>query len=265
MSSQPSATPQRRHAISPSQTACVGRPTLEALAYACHAYGQTTSYDNSYRQLLDRTGGHVDLTDSAHRAAVLKWLNQWGCRQFKVVDHPLASSEMQAWYTECQHLLPEVGKALVDCSVAEVWHIGQAYALLRERQACTRKRDGFPEAVRFGPTGASKVLFAVRPQAAIPWDAPERKALRFDDSDRGYIAYLGHAQGILRALSPACRRYGIQLADLPMLLGRREATPAKLVDEYYWATVTREVAIPDEAKLRTWFANLVQKHRQARS
>ena len=146
---------------------------------------------------------------------------------------------MQAWYTECQHLLPEVGKALVDCSVAEVWHIGQAYALLRERQACTRKRDGFPEAVRFGPTGASKVLFAVRPQAAIPWDAPERKALRFDDSDRGYIAYLRQAQGILRALSPACRRYGIQLADLPTLLGRREATPAKLVDEYYWATVTR--------------------------
>ena len=172
---------------------------------------------------------------------------------------------MQAWYTECQHLLPEVGKALVDCSVAEVWHIGQAYALLRERQACTRKRDGFPEAVRFGPTGASKVLFAVRPQAAIPWDAPERKALHLDDSGRGYIAYLGHAQGILRALSPACRRYGLQLADLPMLLGRREATPAKLVDEYYWATLRDTVAIPDEAMLRTWFTNLVQKHRQARN
>lgn len=242
-----------------------GTPTLEALAYACRTYGQTTSYDSSYRQLLDKTGGHVDLTDSAHRDAVLVWLNQWGCRQFKVADHPLASSEMQAWYTECQHLLPEVGKALVDCSVAEVWHIGQAYALLRERQACTRKRDGFPEAVRFGPTGASKVLFAVRPQAAIPWDKPERDALRFDDSDRGYIAYLRHTQGILRALSPACRRYGIRLADLPDVLGRDEATPAKLVDEYYWATVTRKVAIPDEAMLRRCFTNLVQKRQQARN
>jgi hypothetical protein len=166
--------------VPPTATAAANeKPTLEALAYACHWYDQITSGDSSYRRLVAETGGHVDLANSAHRSCSTQaWLNRSGCRQFKVVDHPLASSEMQAWYTECQHLLPEVGKALVDCSVAEVWHIGQAYALLRERQACTRKRDGFPEAVRFGPTGASKVLFAVRPQAAIPWDAPERKALR---------------------------------------------------------------------------------------
>jgi hypothetical protein len=252
--------------VPPTATAAANeKPTLEALAYACHWYDQITSGDSSYRRLVAETGGHVDLANSAHRSAVLAWLNRSGCRQFKKADHPLASSELQAWWTKCEHLLPEVGKPLVDCTALEVGNIGEAYAVLKEKQACTRVVGGTRQLVTFGHTGASKALFTTRPQAAMPWDNPERKALRFDESGGGYTSYLRHAQGILRALSPACRRYGIQLDDLPMLLGRREATPAKLVDEYYWATVTRKVAIPDETTLHTWFANLLQKHRQARS
>lgn len=242
-----------------------GRPTLEALAYACHLYGQITFRDSSYRRLVAETGGHVDLANSAHRSAVLAWLNRSGCRQFKKADHPLASSELMAWWTECEHFLPEVGKPVVEVTADEVARIGEAYAALKEKQACTRVQRGRGLSVSFGHTGASKTLFATRPQAALPWDNPERAALRFGESGAGYAAYLRHAQDILRALSVACSRYGIRLADLPDVLGRDEATPAKLVDEYYWATLRDTVAIPDEAMLRTWFTNLVQKHRQARN
>lgn len=234
-------------------------PTLEALAYACHWYGQITSGDNSYRRLLAHTGGYVDLVNSVHRGAVLAWLNRSGCRQFKKADHPLASSELQAWWTECQHLLPEVCKPLVDCTAVEVAKIGEAYAVLKQKQACTRVVGGTRRLVTFGHTGASKALFTTRPQAAMPWDNPERKALHFDESGARYAAYLRHAQDILISLSPDCRRYGILLADLPELLGRHEATLAKLVDEYYWATVTRKVAIPDERTLHTWFAGLLER------
>ena len=52
MSSQPRYTPtEARHFTITNGMRGQTRP--EALAYACHAYGQTV-YDISYRQLLDR-------------------------------------------------------------------------------------------------------------------------------------------------------------------------------------------------------------------
>ena len=44
------------------------------------------------------------------------------------------------------------------------------------------------------------------------------------------------------------------LADLPRRLGRPQSTLPKLVDEYYWVTITRDCKPPDPHTLERWVA-----------
>ncbi len=232
-------------------------PSLEALVFVGQHYGALTGYDASYNELLRVTGGRVDPDLPAHRMCLLKWLNSWGCRQFKVADHPLASEELAAWYAEHRSLLPDAQQELVGCSTHSIVRLSMAYDTLRLRTACYQVRSGQRICTTFGPTGASKVLFALRPTIAIPWDFPERQALGFGDSAIGYQAYLLHAQDILHRAQTRCRWYGINLSDLPRLLCRLTCTPAKLVDEYYWMVITKGIELPPQAELERWFSNIV--------
>ena len=65
--------------------------TLSELAFACFLYAHFTDYDDSYLSFLQVTNHHPDFVNSKHRKALLTWLNQWGCRQFAVEYHELAS------------------------------------------------------------------------------------------------------------------------------------------------------------------------------
>jgi len=67
---------------------------LSELAFACFVYAQFTNYDDSYLSFLQAIGHRLDPANSKHRRALLAWLNLWGCRQFAIEYHGLASSEV---------------------------------------------------------------------------------------------------------------------------------------------------------------------------
>ncbi|MCJ7631646.1 hypothetical protein MUP77_04495, partial [Candidatus Bathyarchaeota archaeon] len=67
------------------------------IAISALIYDQFTDFNNSYISFMDKTGGRPDLLDPAHRRALLKWLNQWQCRQFSKAHHSLASRQILAW------------------------------------------------------------------------------------------------------------------------------------------------------------------------
>ena len=133
------------------------------LAFACYVYSQMTDYDNAYGRFLEATNYTPDLRIPKHRIELLEWLNRWGCRQFAKNCFDLASDEIGTWYEDSNDLLPSPDKALLDLRDADIESASTAYERLAERTASTRRRkNGGKSTVRAGPTGAAKVLFAIR-------------------------------------------------------------------------------------------------------
>jgi hypothetical protein len=226
---------------------------LGQLAFACYIYGRMTDFDSSYDAIRKATGPALDLTLAPHRVALLKWLNDWGCRQFAKAYHQLAASEIEDWYRGFVTAIPSVGAHLTGLSDQDLNVAEGAYDALADRTACMRRRKGTRDArVTIGPTGAAKILFALRPGSFIPWDEPIRTGLKLRPSGREYVRYLKLAKHHLGELEAQCQEMGHRLDELPELVERPGSTPAKLIDEYYWVTITRNCPVPEKQVIPKW-------------
>lgn len=230
---------------------------LGELALTCFAYGAMT-YDDSLGQFERRVEGDVDLSKDEHRLALLHWLNQWQCRQFSLAYHDLASAGLLEWHQEFGSTLPPKVKHLWEVPESTVEQYAHVFDSLAKKVACYRdpggaKNGGQKTAVTFGPTAAAKILFVLRPKVFVAWDEPVRRGLKYDGSGRSYVDFLIRLRDELLDLQGQCRAFTFELADLPEGLGRPLSTPAQLMDEFYWATVTRGVVAPTRKQLARWF------------
>lgn len=103
-----------------------------------------------------------------------------------------------------------------------------------------------------GPAATSEVLFAIRPEAFIPWDAAIRGGLDFGNTGVDYIAFLRKVRQDLEGIEGQCRNRGIKLSEFSLILRRPSVTPVQLVDEYYWVTLTKGCAIQRPAEISEW-------------
>jgi hypothetical protein len=226
---------------------------LAELAFACYVYGRMTDYDRSYLHFLEETSPQLDLSKEQHRKALLNWLNDWGCRQFAIAYHGLASEEIRSWYHDLGDQLFPLNKTLLDLSDSDYASVRVAYAKLVNRTASKRAlRGGGQAKVEFGPTGTAKILFALRPNALIPWDEPIRSEFHFEGSAEDYANYLQLVRINLKELNETCERTSHTLLDLPQLLGRPKSSLANLMDEYFWVTVSRKCPAPTSKELSEW-------------
>lgn len=225
---------------------------LSELAFACFLYGRFTDYDSSYLNFLKATNHSPDLSKPEHRKALLVWLNQWGCRQFAIDFHEHASAEILSWHNDFASVLFPQEKNIWDLTNTELEQSIKAYDTLSSRTASFRARNGRKFPVSIGPTGASKILFAIRRTAFVPWDDPIREKLGYDGSGKSYITYLKYIKGMLENIKPACENNGFSLADLPKRLGRPNSTIPKLIDEFYWVTITRNCPPPSIDDFLRW-------------
>lgn len=224
------------------------------LAYACSIYARVTGFDESYARFVKATSKPPDLARADHRKALLVWLNSWGCRQFALKWHCLASENIRLWYDGYRHTLPATDKDLWELSRSELAEAETAYASLSNLTASRYTRKDKPELLKktAGPTGAAKILFALRPRAFLAWDGPIREHFGYDGSAASYLAYLKGVVRALKALEAECRLRGLQLTDLPRELGTRSPSVVQLIDMYYWITITRGWHPPDSSTLRRW-------------
>lgn len=227
---------------------------LYELAYAVRLYGQLTSFDRSIERLRAATVGVLDLTDAGQASACLTWLRAWGCRQFSV-EHTDEAIAMLADWSRCwSDRLPSLDTEIDTLADGELETAASAFGDLAQREAGRRAlRDGRTSSVTVGPTGASKVLHIVRPQALPPWDDPIRKALGFDSGSGGYLRYLRDVRTVVLSLHKQAANAGIDPADLSAAVGRPDSALPKLVDEYNWITITRGITPPSADDLRTWY------------
>jgi hypothetical protein len=226
---------------------------LAELSFACYIYSYMTDYDDSYNRFVDAVHHQLNLSQQQHRMALLKWLNEWGCRQFSLAHHELAAKGIWDWYRANEPRMFSADRTLLSLSDTDLAVVEQAFNELVGRTASMRRTKNRREScVEIGPTGAAKILFALRPLALIPWDDPMRKWFHLNGSGRSYVDYLHLVKDNLRELEQDCEKRGHRLSDLPRLLGRPSQSLTKLVDEHFWVTISRKCPFPSEKDILLW-------------
>lgn len=225
---------------------------LHELAYACPLYAAFTHFDKSIMEFRSVASPALDLGNAAHRKALLKWLNSWGCMHLAKHYHSMASNALLKWGRRCLDRLPHDGLGLVELPNTALDAAAEAYGDLKGRRASMRLTDSRSIDVTFGPTAAAKVLYALRPKAFPPWDDPIRKDLGYDGSPESYRKFLSSIRKNVRRLEEEAAHLGISSTDIPKLMRRPGSSIPKLVDEYYWVTITKACTPPTEEELERW-------------
>ena len=226
--------------------------TLGKIAVASLLFNSLTPYNTSLVNFRSATGDRMDLAIQEHRDALMNWLNDWGCRHLSKDQHQVASQSILVWYqTNCATLFSDK-MPLWQLGDQEIETAANVYGSLKDKIGARHYRYGNKLEVHIGPTAASKILFAIRPKALMPWDEAMRIAFMCDGSPESYVRY----QKIIRKLAfhivGLCKKRGFQIDDLPQRLGRSNSTVLALVNEYIWVTVTRKVELPSSETLTQW-------------
>lgn len=214
---------------------------LEDIKDACRLYGMITGFDTTLADFRQAVSPAFDPFNDAHRIALIKWLNTWACRQFSIKDRPLASASLAAWAGDWLEQLPGPERHLTELGPSEIRTCYEAFEALCRQTASRRELpNGKVSTVTYGPTGAAKTLFAIRPLAIPPWDEPIRSELEHHGV-HSFRAYLDRVANQLRELSAEA---GVSVSELPALIGRPDSSPPKLIDEYNWIVITKGIKPP---------------------
>ena len=111
---------------------------------------------------------------------------------------------------------------------------------LANRKASVKNRGNKRIEVRIGPVGTAKILFALRPNLFSPWDTPIYKKFRLNGDGSGYVSYLTKIQKELRELRDSLNDTKLTWENLFNYLEKRHNSYPKLIDEYYWITITKK-------------------------
>ena len=108
--------------------------------------------------------------------------------------------------------------------------------------------------VRIGPTAASKILFAMRTEALMPWDEAMRVTFKCDGGPASYRRFLEEVRDLTYHIERLCWDNGFGIDDLPKHVDRPDSTVLELVNHYIWIAVTRKCELPSSQTLARWAA-----------
>lgn len=227
---------------------------LYELAFTCYIYKFSTPFNKAYKDLQETTGSIINVNHRKHRTALIGWLNKWGCRQFALKGHDEASEELLAWHQEGHIKKLPRGKKLWELNETELDRVTNIFDSLA-RKVASRPIRGDREIPRtFGPTGASKILFALRPNLAVPWDSYIRDNLGYSGNGSSYVEYLKRLIEEIEELKESCKENGHHLKEVPSIIGREGSTIPQLAGEYFWVIETKKCYPPERNIVLDWAA-----------
>lgn len=227
-------------------------PVLYQIALADLVFGSHKKYNDSLRAFRENTGKSGDRLDKQYCDHLLTWLNQWGCRHLARGQHRVASASICDWHEQKASLLPPPLKPLWELDDEELKDAATAYESLRRRDGARRTKTKTGQMANIGPTAASKILFALRPEALPPWDEKMRKELGYSGGAKGYVEFLNMMRARARALCEQCRENGFDITALPEQMERNASTVVDLLNEHLWVTVSAGVRLPSRETLAIW-------------
>lgn len=226
--------------------------TLCKLALAGMMFNSLTPYNDSLALFRSATGVRIDLAIPEHRNALMEWLNDWGCRHLSEDQHQVASQSILDWYQANGAALFNDKSPIWKLEDQDLETVADAYGSLKDKIGARRYRRGNDSEVHIGATAASKILFAIRPLAMMPWDVAMRKSFGCDGGPSSYVRYLNTIKNLTFHIDTLCRNKGFQIDDLPEKIGRPNSTVLALINEYIWVTETRKVKLPSSETLMRW-------------
>lgn len=209
-------------------------PTLDELRTVLAGPGALGAADRSYDVLLAATAPALDPARRAHRAALHRWLNAWGCR----IRYPLPGEpdrfdrSLAAWWRRRGATLAPVREPLAELSDDEIDAIAAAFADLSTAAVAVDAR-GHDRTM--GPTAAAKCLYALRPHSVTPWDLQIAQRLHGGRDRDAFASHLRLGRQWAQDLLTAS---GLDEAALLVDLDRAGATLAKVLDEYCYLRFT---------------------------
>lgn len=208
--------------------------TLAALRATVGAPGGDAGPDRSGAAFRAATAPGPDLALPGHRAALLDWLNAWGCRirRPRPGEADVFGASVAGWWDRWRDRLPGPEATLATLADGDVDVVAAAYDDLVAHPAAVTATGGRR---RVGPTAAAKALHALRPAAVVPWDDAIAVALHGDRSAAAFAAHQRVGRAAARALLDEA---GTPEPALAAALGRPGTTLARLLDEHLWAAIT---------------------------
>jgi len=222
------------------------------LALACSMYDALTPFNVSLGRLKKSTAGSIDLSNTAHRISLLNWLNDWGCRHLSRESHHIASKAILDWYKQESTELFHKEESLWELDDREMESVAGAYDSLKNKTGACPTRGDMTLQIDIGPTAASKILFALRPAALMPWDEAMRKEFCCDGSKESYFKFLVDIRKLTFRIRELCKANDFDISELPHKIDRDGSTVLELINEYVWVTVTRKCKLPSPQNLALW-------------
>lgn len=219
---------------------------LYEIAYACSVYRIFRNYDNAYNNFLEKTKPSLNMLKTEHINELLNWLRDWGCRQFHLSYSEQASKNLRSWYEENENLLPPLTCSLLELLPSELENTTTAY----ERLTQVKASNG----ITVGPTGASKILFALRKDIYPPWDREMRRSWNYNGTANEYKDFLLKTEKTLNQISDECLKHGFTIKELPRKLGMEHYSLIKLLDECNIVYVTNKLKKLDIETIEGWYS-----------
>ncbi|MFF4015229.1 MmcQ/YjbR family DNA-binding protein [Streptomyces sp. NPDC001843] len=208
-------------------------PPAARLRLSAEVFAAYQGVDRSWLELRRLTAPALDLTDPAHRTALHRWLNSWGCRlPYPQEGGPYPFGEGLAAWTG-RHPLPRT--PLADLTDPEIDAVAVAYEELSQLPVRPRPRPR-----TLGPTAAAKALYALRPHTVMPWDAAIATELYGARDGAAFARHLRTGRAWARAV---LTESGLTAEALVADLGRPAVTLPKVLDEHLYVTITRRQAL----------------------
>jgi hypothetical protein len=209
--------------------------TIQELKITSFIMTSLFSFEGKYKEIASKRFDQNLSKDDCK--LIMKFLNDWGCRQFKKENHNEASKSLINWHNESFKILPHHSLGLIDQNDNEILKYCQIFDSLKGSYASTNKR-GIGKT--FGPVGAAKTLFALRKNMFPPWDNAIIKELNLTPDGEGYIKYLYRVKKELLDLKIECDKNNIDIEQLPSEFNSKCSSLVKLIDEFFWLTMTRK-------------------------
>ncbi|HEX6498914.1 MAG TPA: hypothetical protein VF054_07755 [Micromonosporaceae bacterium] len=213
----------------------VAAPTVDVLRAAVTTFVGDGGPDRSWLRLCRQTAPAIDLSTAQHRRAVLVWLNAWGCR----LRYPRPGEEdlfdvgLAGWWNRWGGVLPPVDTRLPALPEDALPLLGAAFSDLARVRVAPGARGR-----SLGSTAASKLLYALRPAALLPWDEAIARTLHGSRDGDAYVAHLRLGRSWARRL---LAETGLDEAALADALGQPGRSLAKMLDDYCYLVCTRGV------------------------
>jgi hypothetical protein len=216
------------------------------IACASYLYESMTDFAGSLDRFRTRigAGNDLDLSKDDHRYALLKFLNDWGCRS-------LATD----WYCGARERLDSFGGSLSALDASRRRDLADVFDELSKPIVARRESKGKEVDVTFGPTAAAKTLFVLRPSLFPAWDEPICTKLGYKRDGESYAQFAENVRAKIDESERHCKQRGFSLESLTQILGRPGYTTlVQLFIEYYWITLTRGVSLRGRAEISEWLS-----------